>query len=230
VDRELAQPAEPERTVSRFQFRLGRGQEWCSQGSVLGTILFLIYINDIDDGISSRILKFTDDTKLYRKLETDGDIVQIQQDLANLFIWSRDWLILFNVEKCKVMHIGYNNVGASYMMNGTVLQDVKEEQDLGVVVHDNLKCAKQCEKVVTKANITLAMIKRNYSNFSDEVVLRICKSLVRPQLEYAVQAWRPYLKKDIALIEGVQRRATNLVHHLRGFQHEDRLRALHLTT
>jgi hypothetical protein len=95
--------------------------------------LFLIYINEIYDGISSKILKFAD-TKLYRKFETYGDIVQLQQDLANLFKWSRDWLMLFSVEKCKVMHIGYNNVGAAYMMNGTVLQDVKEEQDLGVVV------------------------------------------------------------------------------------------------
>jgi ribonucleases P/MRP protein subunit RPP40 len=111
------------------------------------------------------------------------------------------------------------------MMNGTMLQDVKAERDLVVVVQDNLKC------VVTKANRTLAMIKRNFSNFSDEVVLRIYKSLVRPQLEYTVQAWRSYLKKDIALTEGVQRRATNLVHHLRDFQYEvDRLRAQHLTT
>jgi ribonucleases P/MRP protein subunit RPP40 len=70
------------------------------QGSVLGTILFLIYISDIDDGISSKILKFVDDTKLYRKWETDSDIVQLQQDLANLFKWSMDWLMLFNVETC----------------------------------------------------------------------------------------------------------------------------------
>jgi hypothetical protein len=97
------------------------------------------------------------------------------------------------------------------------------------VVQDKLKCAKQCAKVVTKAHRTLAMIKRNFSNFSDEVVLRQYKSLVRPQLEYAVLAWRPYLKKDIALV-GVQRRATKPVHHFRDFQYEDRLRALHLTT
>jgi hypothetical protein len=63
------------------------------------------------------------------------------------------------------VHIGYNNVGASYMMNGTVLQDVKEEQDLGVVVQDNLKRANQCAKVVSKANRTLAMIQRNFNNF-----------------------------------------------------------------
>jgi len=200
------------------------------QGSVLGPILFLIYINDIDEGISSKILKFADDTKLYRKLETDSDIVQLQQDLANLFEWSRDWLMLFNVEKCKVMHIGYNNVETIYTMNGSALQKVAEEQDLGVVVQGNLKCTKQCAKVVTKANRTLAMIKRNFSNFSAEVVLRLYKSLVRPQLEYVVQAWRPHLKKDIMLIEGVQRRATKLVHHLKDSPYETRLRSLRLTT
>jgi hypothetical protein len=75
--------------------------------------------------------------------------------------------MLFNVEKCKVMQIGYNNVGvgASYVMNGTVLQDVKEEQDLGVMIQDNSKFAKQCAKVVTKANRTLALIRHNFSNF-----------------------------------------------------------------
>jgi hypothetical protein len=136
--------------------------------------------------------------------------------------------MLFNIEKCKVMHIGYNNLKASYMMKGNVLQNVEEEQDLGFVVKDNLKCVKQCAKVVTKANRTLATIKHNFSNFADEVVLRLYTSLVRPQLEYAVQAWRSYLKKDIALIR-VHRRATRLVHHLRDFQYDDRLRARHLT-
>jgi ribonucleases P/MRP protein subunit RPP40 len=156
---------------------------------------------------------------------------KIQQKLSGQVNY---WLS-FNAPQCSenflffLVH-GCNNVGASYMMNGTVLQDVKEEQDLGVVIQDNLKCAKLCAKVVTKANRTLAMIKRNFSNFSDEVVLRLYKSLVRPQLEYAVQAWRPHLKKDIDSTEGVHRRATNLVHYLRGFQYEDRLRALHLTT
>lgn len=74
------------------------------------------------------------------------------------------------------------------MMNGTVLQNVEEPQDLGVVVQDTLKCAKLCVKVVTKANRTLAIIMHNFCNFSDEVVLRLYKCLVRPQLEYVVQA------------------------------------------
>jgi hypothetical protein len=69
------------------------------------------------------------------------------------------------------MHIGYNNVEAAYVMNGTVLQNVEEEQDLGVVFQDHLKCTKQCTKVVAKTNRPLAMIKCNFSNFSGEVVL-----------------------------------------------------------
>jgi hypothetical protein len=107
------------------------------------------------------------------------------------------------------------------MMNGSALQNVEEEQDSLVTVQDYLECTKQCTRVVNKANRTPALIKRN---FSDEAVMRLYKNLVRPQLQYAVQAWGPYLKKDIALIEGVQRRATKLVHHLKNYQYEDRLR------
>jgi hypothetical protein len=71
------------------------------EGSVLVQILFLIYINHMDDGINSKILKFADDTKIYRKLETDSDIVQLQHDLTNTFKWSRDWLKVFIVESVK---------------------------------------------------------------------------------------------------------------------------------
>jgi hypothetical protein len=86
---------------------------------------------------------------------------------------SSDWV------KVKI-GVPQGNVEALYMMPGNALQTVEEEQDLHVVVQDNLKCTKQCTKVVTKANRTLAMIKCNFSNVSDEVVLRLYKSLVRP--------------------------------------------------
>ena len=75
------------------------------QGSVLGHILFLIYINDIDDVVSSKILKFADDTKLYRTVTNQDDIEILQSDLVNLCYWSEDWLMLFNIDKCKTLHI-----------------------------------------------------------------------------------------------------------------------------
>ena len=111
------------------------------QGSVLGPLLFLIYINDIDDSVCSNLLKFADDTKVFSVVPTQNDIDRLQRDLLNLCNWSQDWLMLFNVDKCKVMHIGLNNSKAKYEMNGKYLEEVTEERDLGVIFQNDLKCS-----------------------------------------------------------------------------------------
>jgi ribonuclease P/MRP protein subunit RPP40 len=147
------------------------------QGSVLGPLLFLIYINDIDNGIASKILKFADHTKLYRQVGTAEDIANQRNDWSKLVGWSKEWLMLFNVEKCKVMHIGFGNGKAGYKMDGVQLQEVHEEMDLGVLVQDNLKHAQQCAKVVGKANRVIGMIKRTLKNFSSNVVIKLYKCL-----------------------------------------------------
>jgi ribonuclease P/MRP protein subunit RPP40 len=100
------------------------------------------------------------------------------------------------------------------------------------VQHD-LKWGNQCLKVVKTANRMLGMIKRNFDCLSKEVVLPLYKSLVRPvrpHLEFGVQAWRPYLRKNIDLLEGVQRRATEMIPSLTFKSYEDRLKELKLTT
>jgi ribonuclease P/MRP protein subunit RPP40 len=200
------------------------------QGSVLGPILFFIYINDIDDRIESKILKFADDTKLYRRIINEEDVTKLQEDLATLCKWSREWLMLFNVDKCKILHLGHGNKMVPYTMNGVGLQAVQEEVDLGIVIQEDLKWAKQCAKVVGKANRTLGLIKRCFGHLTEDVFLKLYKSLVRPKLEYAVQAWRPHLQKDINLLEKVQRRATKLIYSLRINPMMRRLKALKLTT
>ena len=91
------------------------------QGSVLGPILFLIYINDLDDSITSNILKFADDTKLFRKVNTDGDKQHLQNDLDRLVKWSEKWQMLFNLGKCKCLHTGHGNLNVNYKMGDTVL-------------------------------------------------------------------------------------------------------------
>lgn len=197
---------------------------------MLGPALFLIYINDIDDGIASRILKFADDTKLFGRVGNSEDLNKMREDLVKLGKWSREWLMLFNVEKCKVMHVGFNNSRAHYVMDGEDLQPVTEELDLGVIVQDDLKCTKQCVKVVGNANRVLGMIRRTFGNMSVDVVMQLYKGLVRPRLEYAVQAWRPHLRKDIELIEKVQRRATRMVKGMARKDYEERLRQLKMTT
>lgn len=136
----------------------------------------------------------------------------------------------FNVDKCKVIHFGNKNLGADYSIGSQLLGTVDEECDLGVVVQNDLKVTNQCKKVVKTANRILGMIYRNITYRSKDIILQLYKSLVRPHLEYCVQAWRPHLQKDIIYIEKVQKRATKLIDSLRKIPYEQRLQELHLTT
>ena len=88
------------------------GQEFLNLGSVLGPILFLIYINDLDDDITSKVLKFADDTKVFRKIKSDADRQHLQDDLNKLIEWSEKWQMLFNFGKCKCLHTGHGNENA----------------------------------------------------------------------------------------------------------------------
>jgi len=99
---------------------------------------------------------------------------------------------------------------------------------LGVIISEDLKWQKQCSEAVRKANRMLGMIKRNFIDRSQETIILLYKSLVRPHLEYCCQLWSPYYKKDIKLIEGVQRRATKLVAGMQDFNYNDRLKQLGL--
>ena len=130
------------------------------QGSVLGPLLFLIFINDIDDGINSEILKFADDTKLYRKVNNTDDSVLLQSDLDKLVDWSQRWQMSFNVSKCKVLHLGQSNHNLHYSMNGVTLVSVEDEKDLGVNISNSLKPSKQCAMAAAEANQILGLIRR----------------------------------------------------------------------
>jgi len=200
------------------------------QGSVLGPILFIIYINDIDLGINGRILKFADDTKLFYHVGNTEDILRLRNDLHRLCQWSADWLMLFNVDKCKVMHFGFNNTLASYHIDNIMLPSCTVERDLGIIIQDNLKVSEQCLKATNTANRILGMINRTFSHKSRLLVDTLYKSLVRPHLDYCAQAWRPFLKKDIELLEKVQHRASRMVEEFRDLSYDQRLKSLGWST
>ena len=102
------------------------------QESVLGPILFLIYINDLEDDISSKALTFVDDTKVFRKITNDADKQSLQDDLDKLVKWSEKWQMLLNFWKCKCIHIGHGNMVEEYKMGDSVLDRTTQEKDLGV--------------------------------------------------------------------------------------------------
>ena len=200
------------------------------QGSVLGPILFLIYINDLDDSITSNVLKFADDTKLFRKVNADGDKQHLQNDLDRLVKWSEKWQMLFNFGKCKCLHTGHRNLNVNYRMGDTVLGTTVKEKDLGGTISADMKVSEQCGIAASKGNQILGLIRRNITYKGKKLIIPLYKAIVRPHLEYCIQAWRPYRKKDIDTLERIQRRATKMIPELRDLSYEERLKECGLTT
>ena len=200
------------------------------QGSVLGPILFLIYINDLEDDISSKVLKFADDTKVFRKVTNDTDKQSLQDDLEKLVKWSEKWQMLFNFGKCKCIHIGHGNMDEEYKMGDAVLGRTTQEKDLGVTFNADMKVSEQCGIAASKGNQILGLIRRTITYKEKHLIVPLYKAIVRPHLEYCIQAWRPYLKKDIDKLERIQRRATKMIPELRDLSYESRLLQCGLTT
>ena len=109
------------------------------QGSVLGPLLFLIYVNDIPGTIDSSSLLFADDTKLFRPITDYHRFQQLQDDILILEQWSKLWQLNFNTKKSFIMHLGRNNPKYTYCIGGDQLHSVKEHKDLGVLMNSDLK-------------------------------------------------------------------------------------------
>jgi len=196
------------------------------QGSVLGPLLFIIFVNNIEVGLRNRVFKFADDIKLVGVANSRDQSSNIQLDLDDLKEWADQWQMTFNYDKCKVMHIGSAGETFSYKMGGRELDVIEEERDLGVLVSKDLKAEKQCISARNRALRMLGLINRSVKYKSREVMKKLYLAYVRPHLEYSVQAWSPYLEKDIDMLERVQRKATRLVSGLSNLEYGERLNAL----
>ena len=198
------------------------------QGSVLGPTLFVIFINDLPDVVTSTIQIFADDTKIYRTVNDIGDTTYLQEDLHKLQLWSTKWQLNFNAKKCKVMHLGHRNANVEYAMNGTTLDIVTEEKDLGVIIDKELKFHKHVSASVSKANQILGIVKRTFETLDIELLPLVYKCQVRPHLEYGNAIWHPRYVADIKKVESVQRRATKIIPELRDKPYQERLQSLKL--
>ena len=167
-----------------------------------------------------------DDTKIHSKINDNADRVLLQDDLNNLHSWSDKWLLRFNAKKCKRMHLGHNNTGENYHLNNILLDETTEEKDLGVIFTQDCKPSKQCAKAAIRAMNCLRVVKRTFKHYDANSFKILYKSYVRPHLEYSVQAWSPYLKKDIIVLEKIQRRATKMIPKLRHMSYANRMESL----
>uniref|UniRef100_A0A803TVT0 Reverse transcriptase domain-containing protein n=1 Tax=Anolis carolinensis TaxID=28377 RepID=A0A803TVT0_ANOCA len=195
------------------------------QRSVLGPVLFNIFINDLDKGLEGTIIKFADDTKLGGIANTPEDKTRIQNDFDRLERRAETNKMKFNRDKCKILHFGRKNEMQRYRMGDPCLDSSMSEKDLGVLM-DKLNMSLQCDAAAKKADGILACINRGIASRSREVMLPLYSALFRPHLEYCVQFWALQLKGDVDKLESIQKRATKMIKGLENKPCEERLKEL----
>ena len=200
------------------------------QGSVLGPLAFIIFIDDIDctAELVDIMNKFADDTKLGGKVKTDEDVRNIQTTLNNLVEWSEKWGMKFNIEKCSVLHLGKKNKRHTYNMNNIPLKNSSVERDLGVLISSDLKPSEQCQNALNQARNALRNIEVSFLSRDEKVFVQIYKQFVRCHLEYASQVWSPWCVNDIEKLEKIQKKAVNMVYGLNGMDYDQKLKKLNL--
>ena len=147
------------------------------QGSVLGPPLFTIFIDDIDDSakLIDALMKFADDTKGLQEIGGEDDRIKLQMTLDRLVEWAEEWGMKFNIEKCKIMHVGKNNPQFDYYMAGTKLKVVEEEKDIRVTIHKSLKPSAHC-KSPTSAYKKFSL---SGSACVQEIIYPVCETTCR---------------------------------------------------
>jgi hypothetical protein len=202
---------------------------------VLGPTLFTVFIDDLDLEVVREMLnvwmnKFADDTKGGKVIENLQDKENLQRALDLLCDWAEKWGMSFNVQKCKIMHVGKNNPCYEYTMRGAKLGTTEEERDIGVVITKNLKPSEQCSKAAGRATAVLNQIRRNFHYRDRHTFLKLYKQYVRPHLEFSSQAWSPWLVGDKETLEKVQEKAVKMVSGLKSKDYRERCLELGLDT
>ena len=176
------------------------------QGTVCGPLLYIFYLNDLPEGISSQVHLLADDCILYREINTLDDCQDLQKDVDTLCNWESKWQMKFNIDKCYVMHVTHkrNPLLMTYKMNGRPIEFTTSHTFLGIGIDNKLSLAEHICNTVSKANKVLGLLCQNIYSCSPFVKETAYKSLIRLRLEYCSSIWDPYHQEYKNKIKSVQ--------------------------
>ena len=210
-----------------------------TQGTVLGFLLFLLFINDLPEACSpdeqSSTMLLVDDTKCYQEIQKDGNHqgdnqASLQRRIDCIAQWAENWKMEIHPKKSKIMHIGKDNPQLPYMMNGSRIETVKVEKDIGFWITDDLSTSTHVSKARCKALAEIARIRRNFTYIDKRAYCVLYNQRIRPHLDYGMTACPPGSSADSKLLEAVQSKATALVYGWKKMNLEERRKKLRLMT
>jgi len=184
------------------------------QGSILGPLLFILYIDDVKRAVQHSSVKvFADDISLYSQVSCYEDCSKLQDDLSCVYQWSLKWQLKLNPNKCEALNISNKRspIVFDYHVGSQSILWSQKIKYLGVVINSKLKWNDHCQYVVNKATKCLNRLRRAMYGCTHEAKINAYKALVRPYLEYACAVWAPYTARDNDLLESVQNRAARWI-------------------
>jgi len=197
-------------TVNGAESKIHKVTSGIPQGSVLGPILFVIYINDMPECVDSTTYLFADDTKIFKEIKSSNDEGKLQNDLDELQKWSDTWLLKFHPNKCKVLTVSNRKMAEkeanNYHLHDKEGKEVKlgqsdGEKDIGVLVDETISFSTHIQNQINKANSIMGLIRRTYTYLDEQNFKYLFQALVRPHLEYAAAVWSPNKSGEIEQID-----------------------------
>ena len=199
------------------------------QGSVLGPLLFLLYVNDITSAVKNSYVKlYADDLSVFRVINNTCDAKLLQNDLEYIYQWANLWQLKINFDKCRCMHFGYSSIHNVYNINNVPIAVSVCERILGVYIDSSLSFSEHVFNIVKKARVTCNLIFNAFHFCDNQVLINLFKVYVRPQLEYASVVFSPRFLYLTDLLENVQRNFTKRLTGLNKMHYIDRLNICNL--
>ena len=197
------------------------------QGSVLGPILFVLFVNDITNCLPPNTASklFADDLKSYMMLSGEVGNMNFSLLLECISKWSMSWQLPLSASKCGWMLISNRSRphDLSFKLNGEILQELKEVKDLGVIYNSRLNFSNHISSIVSKAKQRLYLLRKSFTYSDSRVLIQAFKTYVLPILDYCSPVWSPSSIVDIIKVESVQRAFTRSLNICHGLNYHDRL-------